>query len=441
MPDALTSRGVSREWRRARRSLAVFGLLITAACASRPSITTLPHCGAGGAAMTARLQFEEIASGLPRDGQQRDGFDVADMNGDGYLDVVTGPVRKGRRAPAIFLGDGTGHFTRWREVRFPPLPYDYGEIRAGDLDGDAVLDLVLASHLRGIVAMINDGGRQFALWNEGLRYELPAAGVENPAFSSRAIELADWDGDGLLDIVALNEGPSLLSRGALDEPALAVWLNRGGSWRRVEQPTVHSFGASLATGDVDGDGSIDAVIASNAAGMRRILHLGRKDGWGVRDLLSLPERGRVTAVAISGQSIAVATQDPGATPPCSILQVVSITDGSDRAELLWSEPGRAPIAEIDRGDLDGDGALDLVAMRTDGAILTFLGKGRHGFTRDVEIAAPEDVQGCHGFDVRVRDIDGDGRAEILAAWAYDASPGSSERCASGGGFAVFRAKR
>lgn len=441
MSEAPSSQCMSRGWRRARRSLAVFGLLFAVSCASRPPAASVPQCGTGGAPVTASLQFEEVASGLPRTGQQRDGFDVADMNGDGHLDVITGPVRKGRRAPAIFLGDGNGSFTRWSDVTFPPLPYDYGEIRASDLDGDAVPDLVLASHLRGIVAMINDGGRRFALWNEGLRYSLPADDVENPAFSSRAIELVDWDGDARLDIVALNEGPSLLSRAALDEPALAVWLNRGGAWRRIAQPTVHSFGASLATGDVNDDGSIDAVIASNAAGMRRILHLGRKDGWDVRDLLSLPEQGRVTAVAIVDRSIAVATHDGSQNPQCSALQLVTLGDGQDQAEALWSEPGRLPIAEIDRGDLDGDGDLDLVAMRADGSILTFLGQSRRGFTRDAEIAAPEALEGCNGFDVRVRDVDGDRRGDILAAYAFDASLGTSQRCASGGGFAVFRVRR
>jgi len=41
-----------------------------------------------------RLGFEEFDRGLPRQGQWRNGFDVADMNGDGHLDIVFGPSRK-----------------------------------------------------------------------------------------------------------------------------------------------------------------------------------------------------------------------------------------------------------------------------------------------------------------------------------------------------------
>jgi len=53
---------------------------------------------------------------------------VADMNGDGHLDIVHGPARKQSGPPVIFLGDGQGSWTQWKEARFPSLAYDYGDV-------------------------------------------------------------------------------------------------------------------------------------------------------------------------------------------------------------------------------------------------------------------------------------------------------------------------
>ncbi len=56
------------------------------------------------------LQFES-ARRLPKEGLWQMSFDLVDFNGDGNLDIVAPPARKGSYAyPAIFLGDGRGAF-------------------------------------------------------------------------------------------------------------------------------------------------------------------------------------------------------------------------------------------------------------------------------------------------------------------------------------------
>ncbi|HXT22203.1 MAG TPA: hypothetical protein VN923_15730, partial [Thermoanaerobaculia bacterium] len=79
------------------------------------------------AASPALLPFDQ---GLPQNGQWRDGLAIADMNEDGHLDLVTPPPRKALgRGPAIFLGDGAGHWRVWQEARFPrDVRYDYGDV-------------------------------------------------------------------------------------------------------------------------------------------------------------------------------------------------------------------------------------------------------------------------------------------------------------------------
>jgi hypothetical protein len=156
-----------------------------------------------------RLRWTAFDRGLPRAGQWRDGFTVVDVNGDGHPDLVHGPARKTLRPPAIFLGDGRGGWRLWREAVFPALPYDYGDAQVGDLDGDGHPDLVLAVHLRGLIALRGDGQGRFTEWSRGLDFARPG-GEGSGGFPTRAVRLVDWDGDGRLDILALSEGPRLV---------------------------------------------------------------------------------------------------------------------------------------------------------------------------------------------------------------------------------------
>src|SRR5688572_14339268 len=74
-------------------------------------------------------------------GRWRQGFELADLNGDGHLDVVHGPARKSDGQPKVFLGDGAGGWRLWREARFEGVSLDYGDVAVADFDGDGNLDL------------------------------------------------------------------------------------------------------------------------------------------------------------------------------------------------------------------------------------------------------------------------------------------------------------
>ena len=63
-----------------------------------------------------------FSKGLPASGQWRHGFDIADMNEDGFLDVVHSSARKTLSAPQIFLGDGKGNWTYWSAAKYPQRP-------------------------------------------------------------------------------------------------------------------------------------------------------------------------------------------------------------------------------------------------------------------------------------------------------------------------------
>jgi hypothetical protein len=117
-------------------------------------------------------------------------------------------------------------------------------------------------------------------------------------------------------------------------------------------------------------------------------------------------------------------------------------NGKWTTRLIAAYDGKDNMWSLDSGDLDGDGKLDLVATSERGNVLVFLGDGKGGFAREESPELdPPDL--CRGYGLKLTDLDGDGRAEIIAGFA-----GETEvlleflghtRCDSGGALRVWKA--
>jgi len=196
----------------------------------------------------------DISAGLPAEGLWRQNIVLADMNHDGFLDIVAPPQRKGKneaRRPSVFLWDRESK--RWNEAPFiyPSLPdYDYGEIAVGDLNGDNLPDLVLAVHTGRLIVLYNT--------REGKFLESPFA-VGKP-FHSRTVKLADINNDGWLDIVSISEGP--FSPSYKPEGILLGINGKGQGWDvRFIEESAGMYSDSFALGDLNRDGNVDIVSA------------------------------------------------------------------------------------------------------------------------------------------------------------------------------------
>ena len=404
-------------------------------------------CEAPAHPTSTRLRLEPFESELPRAGQWRDGFDLADMNGDGEIDVLHGPPRKGLPLPVIFLGDGTGRFAPWKTAHFPPdLPYDYGDVEAVDFNRDGSMDIVLASHLRGLTALLHERDGHYSPAANGLELRLPS-GDSDPPFASRAIAITDWNGDALPDLLALNEGPGRLAPAPAAD-TLALYLNRNGLWQRVRGEGPYGlFGNSIAAGDVDGDGRRDAVIGSSVAGARSLLLIGDGRAWKPYTMRSLQDEASVTAVALHDldadgrDEIVDASLYPDQDGSCTAIDVVRYGNGEDVASRVFGQPSRDRIVTIVvtdlDGDRDGDQRLDLLALRQSGAFLVFSG-GPHGFVREADVPAPPAMAGCDAFHAQTADLDHDGAQEVIVSFAGELTPGNVRPCPGEGGFVAWR---
>lgn len=174
----------------------------------------------------------------------------ADVDSDGDLDLFVGDRYAGGSmlAAHLYLNDGTGKFTD-ATANLPTttqgdVPYDFDVF---DADRDFDLDLLIDMHSGGSMLWLNDGTGKFT----------EAAFPDQGALKYGPVA-CDVDGDGDLDLWFDNAGPNyteqlLINDGAgvfTDETAARVTGNPGADDN------------GLACIDYDGDGDLDAAIAS-----------------------------------------------------------------------------------------------------------------------------------------------------------------------------------
>lgn len=380
------------------------------------------------------LKLKPFDRGLPRQGQWRNGFDVADMNGDGHLDIVFGPSRKGSPRPNIFLGNSKGEWQPWR-TEFPRFPYDYGDAAVADFNGDGHMDVAFGIHLKGVLVLVGDGQGRFESWSEGIALEIPGQGGDASTFSSRALEVVDWNADGRMDLLALGEGPKgirvFMREGVMRSAnGPIMFLNNGdGSWESKGYET-RLFGDSVATGDFNGDGRVDFLAGSNAAGYNQILHLGQgEQDWESVAVDPVREKSfarAVSAADVNGDDrldilVGYSKPETGRAWRTGVdLLLAKDSDagaGSWERKPLFAVEERYGVYALDTGDVDGDGHLDIAVATGQGEVELFRGLGDGQFNLEVSPEFPEAAKGCRGYELRLVDLDGDGRDEIIVALA------------------------
>ena len=407
-----------------------------------------------------RLRLRPFDAGLPTRGLWRNGFDLADLDGDGQIDFVHGPPRRGGEQPRVFRGDGKGSWTAF-PVSVPAGILDYGDIKVADFNGDGKADLATASHFRGIAVFVGDGKGKFTSWGEGLDFDAPRPGYDASGFSARRLEVLDWNQDGRPDLVALSEGPriallktgnsSKVAAGAANEAfGPRLYLNNGnGTWKLVleDSSRLEIFGDDLAVADLDGDKRVDFLTSTNAMGRMDLLYVHGEEAGGPWKQVELPLRSKAYVNAVATGDF---DRDRGTDFALSYTSFelgisrvgidLYLSRGEGRWERLpaFSRDGRDPLTALDAGDLDGDGALDLVATDQDGFLLLLLGDGKGKFVKEESPEAQQPRGPCRGYGLRMSDIDRDGKAEIVASYAGEANVLYDPlRCPSGGGVAAW----
>lgn len=230
-----------------------------------------------------------------------------------------------------FLGTGTGGFAA--PLGPTVLGPKVGPLQVGDLTGDGKLDVVFTrvdvgldthSHLLSVLV-----GSGTGTWSAGTTVTESGPLANPESLSPISVDLGDMDGDGDLDVVLPNRAPAY---------SVSVWLNNGTGvlTRAAGSPVpVGTNTWDMATGDINGDGYRDVLLAHpDSPNSSVLVMLGNGAGG-----LTL-----ATPIAVSGM----------------------------------------PSYLLERADFNADGAIDFAVVSnvfsSQSYFKTYLGDGAGGFT-------------------------------------------------------------
>lgn len=321
--------------------------------------------------------------------------DFGDMNGDGLLDIVLTSFQQatGSTLPAIeiYLNQGgtlnTAFNLQTPDFQFPAptTGEDFDNIVEtvlGDMDGDGDLDAIAVQSGDRNRLFINDGQGQ-------MRFEKVWLGAQ----ASAGVELGDLDGDGDLDVVIAQSNVD--SAFYINE---TYWNVSLGAYRyRFQQHDLEQtrLSSAVALGDLDGDGDLDIVL-----------------GGAKNNEFPVPTR-------------VLLNRGPGSDTSLSFTQELEV------------DPCATP-RDLDIGDFDGDGDLDLLLPSdlnapyvSEGAACNaqlvgerypsrvFLNEGFGRVTGKLvlspgpEIGTPRSVRSA-----RLHDLDGDGDLDVAISTEF-----------------------
>jgi hypothetical protein len=181
---------------------------------------------------------------------------LADVDGDGDLDLLAANLTD--NTVSVRVNNGTGTFSGSQDIVLPSN-YSPNQLVLGDVDGDGDLDLLVGNSLNytySVALRLNGGDATGS--NTGI-----FSGGQNVAVGgqSQGVALADIDGDGDLDLLAAS----------ITNSVVQIRLNGGdatgsntGVFSGSGFVSVGSIGtpASIAMGDIDGDGDLDLLAAN-----------------------------------------------------------------------------------------------------------------------------------------------------------------------------------
>ena len=191
--------------------------------------------------------FEGNGTAYDSGGRQAKSMAVADVNGDGKLDLLVANqcTRQGctqfHGVVGVLLGNGDGTFQ-------PVVDYSGGNHTSGvaiaDVNGDGNLD-VLETDMgwSGVGVLLGNGDGTFQ----------QRVGYATGGYSNGFLVIADINRDGKLDIVVPNEISS----------TVAVLLGNGVGTFQPAVTQAESDPKSLAVADLTGDGSLDLVVGTS----------------------------------------------------------------------------------------------------------------------------------------------------------------------------------
>ncbi len=372
----------------------------------------------------------QTAVGYGSGGEDALSVAVADVNGDGKLDLLVSNLCASNGtcvngSAGVLLGNGDGTFQAAGSYGSGG-EYAYS-VAVADVNGDGKPDLVVANDCAS--SSCANGSVGVLLGNGDGTFQT-AVSYGSGGEDALSVAVADVNGDGKPDVVVLNQ---CASNSNCTNGSVSVLLGNGdGTFQ-----TAVSYGSggedalSVAVADVNGDGKPDLLVAnvcasnSNCANGSVSVLLGNGDGT-FQTAVSYGSGG------VDAYSVAVADVNGDGTPDLLLANVcasgncangsVSVLlgngDGTFQTAVSYGSGGEDALS-VAVADVNGDGKPDLVVANqcfsssncTNGSVSVLLGNGDGTFQTALITSTPE-LPGIESL--AVADFNGDGKLDVAS---------------------------
>jgi len=190
------------------------------------------------------------------------GVAVGDVDGDGWCDLYFCSLGSGNR---LYRNLGNWRFSEITDTAGVRCAgWDSTGAVLADLDGDGDLDLLVNTIAQGTHCFLNDGGGRFA--------EVTKSGALNPGRAGMSMALADIDGDGDLDLYVANyradtirDHPQTRLQGDRDARTGQLVVHRVNGRPTTEPDLVGRFTLTDA-GKIIEHGEVDVLLRNDGGG-------------------------------------------------------------------------------------------------------------------------------------------------------------------------------
>lgn len=342
-----------------------------------------------------------------------------DLNGDGAIDFILTDQYPG--SFSVFLNDGNGAFGT-------PTTYSlgdyYGNFLVGDLTSDGRPEIIAYNaYQKNQIAILNNNG-------DGTFASPTLFATSGQPIS---VGLGDLSNDGNSYLIVNSFIPKTAGMSE-DRYYLTTYLNDGqGNLSYKTQVNVGARINDIQLRDLNGDGKVD-ILGSRTqidpfytyitTAQDEVVLLGNGDGT-LQDVNSMPAMGFSNLSGINAEPLAVGDfNNDGITDTARVdvgtAAISIVLRGSDGyvASTQSFVAGYVPKA-LKSVDLNGDGALDLVATisGTENYVAVLMNQGDGKFKlQPIHYAVGTDPR-----SVVAADLNGDGRADIATANLGDSS--------------------